>query len=488
MGKNGKKQVARHLPSALVAACLFFSACAAERPFSDVSHVDMPTAVFKAGYGGIVAKYIEPKTPRELALEGFKGFSDVDSALRVKAQGTLLRLSRDNRLLRVGVEPAVDNVDGWAMLSADFLAVALANQPSRQDQDEDAFMTAMFDHILGSLDEYSRYAGTQLALRQREKRKGYSGAGLQVHDFEDAILVTDVIPESPANKAGIRPSDAILEINGVPITGLEIEEVFERLRGPVSSRLDLLLRRPGAAKPFEVTLYREHVFAPTVLYKRRDSIAYIQVSGFNRDTARSLARHVQEVRKISERPLRGIVLDLRGNPGGLMDQAIAVADLFLESNGIIYTRGRHPNSSQTYAAASGDISEGLPIVILLNGKSASSAEIVAAALQKRHRALVIGSRSYGKGTVQTVIPLPNGAEITLTWSLLYTPSGDPLNEVGVRPDICTANLDGKAANLLHQIAAHERVGERNCPSLDAESPLDLPLAEGLLKDTPLYAS
>ena len=171
-----------------------------------------------------------------------------------------------------------------------------------------------------------------------------------------------------------------------------------------------------------------------------------------------------------------------------MGQAITVADSFLESDGIIYTRGRHPNSSQIYNAVAGDIGKGLPIAILLNGKSASSAEIVAAALQDRHRALVIGSRSYGKGTVQTIIPLPNGAEITLTWSLIHTPSGATLNKTGVLPDICTAGLKGKASSLLREMARPEHTRKTDCPPLRTRSPLDLPIAEGLLGNTALYAS
>ncbi|MCE2510158.1 MAG: S41 family peptidase [Alphaproteobacteria bacterium] len=487
MGKSHKKKWGPPPPSSvLVVASLLFSACAAERPLSEVPPADTPAAVFAAGYGGIVAKYIEPRTARELALESLEGLADADPALNLKVQGRLLRLSRDDRLLRVGVAPPPQSIDGWADLSADFLAVSLANQPAGADRD--AFMAAMFDRALGSLDEYSRYAAAPQAQRQREKRKGYSGVGLHVHAFEGVVLVTDVIPGSPANKAGIRTSDELLKINGLSVDGLDIDDVHDWLRGPVSSRLDLVLRRPDAAEPFEVTLHRRHIFAPTVEYKHRDSIAHIQLSGFNRDTARSLTRHLQKIPEKTGKPLRGIVFDLRDNPGGLMDQAIAVADLFLESDGIIYTRGRHPNSSQTYSAAPGDISGGVPMVVLLNGKSASSAEIVAAALQTRHRALVVGSRSYGKGTVQTVIPLPNGAEITLTWSLLYTPSGEPLNQLGVLPDICTAGLKEKAPSPLRALAGGKSAGKTACPTAHAESPLDLPIAEELLGNAALYAS
>lgn len=494
MGTHHKKKWRQlRLLSALTATLLLFSACATERPLTEASPVDAPTAVFAAGYGGIVAKYIEQKTAGELAREALQGLSGTDPTLKVRAQGGLLRLSQGDRLLRVGVAPASGNLDGWASLSADFLAISLANQSPDIKADEDTFMAAMFDRVLGSLDEYSRYAGAQLALRQREKRKGYSGVGLQVHDFEGAFLVTNVIPDSPAKKVGIQPSDEILKINNFSVEGLDIEGVFRRLRGPVGSKLDLTLRRPDVSESIEVTLYRRHVFAPTVEYERRDSIAYFQLSSFNRDTARSLTRHLHKAEEEIDKPLRGIVLDLRGNPGGLMDQAIAVADNFLESDGIIYTRGRHSNSSQIYNAVAGDIGNGLPIAVLLNGKSASSAEIVAAALQDRHRALVIGSRSYGKGTVQTILPLPNGAEITLTWSLIHTPSGESLNKTGILPDVCTAGLKGTASSLLRKMtverhASQKRARKADCPPLRTENPLDLPIAEGLLGNTALYTS
>ncbi|MEW5703595.1 MAG: S41 family peptidase [Pseudomonadota bacterium] len=489
MGKGSKYRPGWSFPAAFLAA-FFLAACTGGTP-PPVAATDgpLPQAIFAAGYGGIAEKYIEPRTARDIALDGLHGLSDADPALEIEASGDLLRLDRDDRPLRVGVAPTAQNLEGWASLSADFLVAALTNPAAGGERD--SLMTAMFTRALETLDSYSRYAAPKAAVRQREKRKGFDGAGLYVQRFEDAFFITAVIPESPAALAGVRPSDEILEIDGAPVAGLDLEAVLDRLHGPVNSTLSLALRRRDTPAPIGITLQRQHVYSPTVEYERLGAIAYFRLSSFNHDTAQSLARHIAKAEMEAGKNLRGLVLDLRDNPGGLMDQAIAVADLFLESGRIVSTRGRHPNSNQIYDAAAGDIVDGLPIVVLLNGKSASSAEIVAAALHDRRRAVVVGSRSYGKGSVQTILPLPNQAEITLTWSHLYRPNGQSLNEAGVAPDVCTANAKGKEEDmegLLRAMAQPGGQGETACPPLRTENPLDLPLAKRLLGNAELYAS
>lgn len=485
---HGNKGTRRQRLLLAFLATLMLSACAAsEGQISATPPPERAAVVFAVGYGGIAEKYLEPKTIRELAIEGLEGLSDADPSLAFEERGGLLRLTRNGRLLRVGVAPGPQNLDCLAALSADFLAVSLANRET--EAKAETYTAAMFQRVLHSLDRYSRYAGGRTAIRQREKRKGYSGAGLQVHRYEESFVVTEVIPKSPAEKAGIRPSDEILKIGAVPTAGLDLPSLMDRLRGPVNSKLFLTLKRRGVSPPLSVTLNRQQVFMPTIRYARRNAIAYLRIRSFNRDTARSLARHLAKIEAEQAVP-QGIVLDLRGNPGGLMDQAIAVADLFLKSGRIITTRGRHPSSNQIYNAVAGDAGTGVPIVVLLNGKSASSAEIVAAALHDQHRALVVGSRSYGKGSVQTILPLPDGAEITLTWSRIYTPDGNPLNDAGVGPNVCTAGSAEKDRKALEVLAslARTRKTETACPSLRTESPLDLPIAEALLKDAGLYAS
>jgi len=475
------------LLSAFLAA-LFLSACAGNPRLADAQPPEETRVVFAVGYDAISEKYIKPKTARALAIEGLEGLSDADPTLAVEEHGGLLWLVQNGRLLRVGVTPRPKNLDAWAELSADFLAISLANRSPEAKADAAAFTTAMFNRVLGSLDSHSRYANGQTTTRHREKRRGYSGVGLHIQQLEKSFIVTKVMPKSPAEKAGIQVSDKILKIGGTPAAMIKLEDFPNRLRGTVHSRLSLVLKRRNVAKPIKVILNRQQIFATTVHYERRKTIAYFRLSSFNRNTARSLARHLAWIETELDAPFQGIVLDLRDNPGGLMNQAITVADLFLRSGRIVSTRGRHPNSSQTYNAGASDIGTALPIVILLNGKSASSAEIVAAALHDQGRALVVGSRSYGKGSVQTILPLPNGAEITLTWSRLYTPNGKSL-AAGVEPDICTVGLSKAGTNpqaILTSLANTRKAGL--CPALKAKNDLDFPLAEKLLKTPGLYAS
>ena len=469
-------------------AAFFLSACAGREPLVE-QPPEKAKIIFSVGYDAISEKYIEPKTVRALALAGLEGISDVDPTLTIEEHGGLLWLVQNGHLLRVGVTPRPQSLENWTALSADFLATSLANRSPEAKADAATFTTAMFNRVLGSLDTHSRYASEQAAIRHREKRRGYSGVGLHINQFEDSFIVTKVIPKSPAEKAGIQVSDEVLKIGNTPANQIKLEDLPNWLRGPAYSKISLVLKRRNLPSPIEVTLNRKQVFTSTVHYERHNAIAYFRLSGFNRDTARSLSNHLAWIGAEQKAPFHGIVLDLRGNPGGLMDQAIPVADLFLRSGRIVSTRGRHPNSSHTYNAIASDISTVLPIVVLLNGKSASSAEIVAAALHDQARALVVGSRSYGKGSVQTILPLPNGAEITLTWSHLYTPDGKPLNIAGVEPDICTVGLSKTGANpkkILASLTKTQKPG--SCPALQVESPLDLPLAEEILENTALYAS
>ncbi len=468
-------------------AVLFLSACASNARLADVQPPEGAKAVFAVGYNAIAAKYIEPKTARALAIEGLEGLSDADPTLAIEERGGLLWLVQNGRLLRVGVTPRPQNLDAWATLSADFLAVSLANRSPKAKADAAAFTTAMFKRVMESLDSHSRYTNGKTSIRRRENRRGYIGVGLHVQQFEDSFIVTKVLSKSPAENAGIQVSDKILEIGGTPAAAVKLEDFPNRLRGPIHSRLSLVLKRRGVAKPIKTILHRQKLFTATVHYERRKTIAYFRLSSFNRNTARSLARHLLWIEGQPDAPL-GIALDLRNNPGGLMDQAIAVADLFLKSGRIVSTHGRHPNSSQTYNAVASDVGTALPIVILLNGKSASSAEIVAAALHDQGRALVVGSRSYGKGSVQTILPLPNGAEITLTWSRLYTPKGNAL-ATGVEPDVCTVGLskiDAKPQAMFASLEKTRKPG--SCPAIEAKNALDFPLAEELLKNAGLYAN
>jgi carboxyl-terminal processing protease len=288
----------------------------------------------------------------------------------------------------------------------------------------------------------------------------------------------------------------------VPTGENEKGEITRRLRGPVDSRVDVTVARVGAPKPVPISLKRAFIVVPTVEETREDDIAIFKVSGFNHSTAQQLADQIVGARKEMGQRLRGIVLDLRGNPGGLLDQSVSVADLFIGSGPIVSTRGRNPASLQYFRAAPDDVAAGLPIVALINGGSASAAEIVAAALQDTARAVVVGSTSYGKGTVQTVLRLPNDGELTITWAKLVSPGGYLLNEHGVVPTVCTSGLGASDADIARALkrgleASLQRAGlddsawtelRKTCPAKNEEPrEVEMRVAKRLLTDRNLYA-
>jgi carboxyl-terminal processing protease len=285
--------------------------------------------------------------------------------------------------------------------------------------------------------------------------------------------------------------------------------VIARLRGQVDSDVLLTIERGGAPLPLPIEVTRAHVVPETVVYRREGNIAYLRIYSFNLETADSLRREITAAAEEIGPGLRGYILDLRGNPGGLLDQAVAVSDLFLEGGRVVSTHGRHPDSHQYFEAGPGDAAGGKPVVVLINGNSASASEIVAAALQDDGRAVVIGTNSYGKGTVQTVIRMPNDGELTLTWARFHAPSGYTLNHLGVLPSICTSTGPGgaDADKLMRELAAGLLVpvptAARNatdpadtealdrlraaCPQRRTEDGLDLVLALRLLDNPTLYA-
>jgi carboxyl-terminal processing protease len=311
---------------------------------------------------------------------------------------------------------------------------------------------------------------------------------------------------TPAERAGLRAEDIITHVDDKPLAGLNQEQVIGLLRGPVGSTVEVGVLR--GAEAFRRSITREHIIPETVAYQREGDVAYIRISSFNADTAHNLQRAVDNARGELGPRLKGLVLDLRGNPGGLLDQSVEVSDLFLKDGDIVSTQGRHPESHQYFEATVGDIGNGLPVIVLIDGNSASAAEIVAAALQDRARAVVIGSNSYGKGSVQTVLRMPNDGELTLTWARFHAPSGYTLNELGVLPSICTNNglhdagkliaalrdgklkpvpMDARAAIDPNDVVGLRRLRSA-CPlrNGDKEDALDLQLALQLLDDPSLY--
>jgi carboxyl-terminal processing protease len=249
------------------------------------------------------------------------------------------------------------------------------------------------------------------------------------------VKVISPIDGTPAAKAGIKAGDLISHLDGEPIMGLSLSEAVEKMRGPVNSTLKLMVRRAGIEKPFEVNIVRAVIRVQSVRFRAEKDIAYVRITSFSEQTEKGLNRAMEKLKAEIGADLKGVILDLRNNPGGLLDQAVAVSDAFLERGEIVSTRSRKRADTQRFNAREGDLAAGLPMVVLINGGSASASEIVAGALQDHQRATVIGTRSFGKGSVQTIIPLQGDGAIRLTTSRYYTPSGRSIQAKGISPNI-----------------------------------------------------
>jgi carboxyl-terminal processing protease len=301
--------------------------------------------------------------------------------------------------------------------------------------DEDLIEAAL-NGMLTSLDPHSGYLNPKNSRDMDINTKGeFGGLGIEVTMEQGWVKVVSPIDDTPAARAGIQPGDFITEIDGTPVQGLTLSDAVDRMRGPPNSDIRLTLRRAGVANPIEVKLTRAVIKIQTVRSHLEGDIGYIRITQFSQTTDDDLKRNVQQLKKDAGKPLAGYVVDLRNNPGGLLDQAVAVADDFLDKGEIVSTRARHPEDTQRFFAHPGDITDGMPMVVLINDGSASASEIVAGALKDHHRAILMGTRSFGKGSVQTLIPLPGHGTIRLTTARYYTPSGHSIQAVGIEPDI-----------------------------------------------------
>jgi carboxyl-terminal processing protease len=277
---------------------------------------------------------------------------------------------------------------------------------------------------------------------QIQTKGEFGGVGIEVTMEDGLIKVISPIDNTPAAKAGLKPGDYIAAIDGTSIQGMELNDAIDKMRGPEGSKVTLTVLRTGDKKPFDVTLTRAIVQVDNVRSRREGDIGYIRLPGFNEETASGLEKAVRDLKKQVGPGIKGYVIDLRNNPGGLLDQAIQVSDDFLNSGEIVSTRGRHPEDTQRYDAKGGDITDGKPVVVLVNAGTASAAEIVSGALQDHKRATIVGMTSFGKGSVQTIIPLgEGGGALRLTTARYYTPSGHSIQAQGIIPDIAVAQGD-----------------------------------------------
>ena len=309
--------------------------------------------------------------------------------------------------------------------------------------EDSELVNAAIEGMVSNLDPHSSYMDSKSYADMQIQTKGeFGGVGIEVTMEDGLIKVISPIDNTPAAKAGLKPGDYIAAIDGTSIQGLELNDAIDKMRGPEGSKVTLTVLRTGDKKPFDVTLTRAIVQVDNVRWHRDGDIGYIRMPGFNEETASGLEKAVHDLKKQIGPGIKGYVLDLRNNPGGLLDQAIQVSDDFLNSGEIVSTRGRHPEDTQRYDAKSGDITDGKPVIVLINAGTASAAEIVSGALQDHKRATIVGMTSFGKGSVQTIIPLgEGGGALRLTTARYYTPSGHSIQAQGIIPDVAVAQGD-----------------------------------------------
>ncbi len=292
--------------------------------------------------------------------------------------------------------------------------------------------------MLTALDPHSSYMNAAAFKDMQVQTRGeFGGLGIEViGDPSGAIKIVAPIDDTPGARAGLKSGDLIVGIDGVPVATMTPNDAVEKMRGAPGTQIRITIRRPGEPQPIEMTLTRAIIHVASVKSRlERDTIAYIRLAQFQEQSAQEVEKAFKTLKTQAGGKLTGVVLDLRSDPGGLLDQAVAVSSEFLDHGEVVSTRGRRPDDVQRYNAHGGDMTNGLPVVVLIDGGSASASEIVAGALQDHHRAVLLGTRSFGKGSVQTIIPLPGNGAMRLTTARYFTPSGRSIQAKGIDPDI-----------------------------------------------------
>jgi carboxyl-terminal processing protease len=348
-------------------------------------------------------------------------------------------LASQPRLIMLGASAKAAAADTYRQLNLFGDVFERVRADYVEKPDDGKLIEQAINGMLNGLDPHSSYMDPKSFRDMQVQTRGeFGGLGIEVTMEDGLVKVVAPIDETPAAKAGVMANDVITQLDGEQVQGLTLNQAVEKMRGPVNTKIKLTIMRKGQDKPIEVSITRDIIRVRSVRMRTEgDDVGYIRVTQFNEQTSEGLKKAISDITaQLQSDKLRGYVLDLRNNPGGLLDQAISVSDAFLERGEIVSTRGRNAEETQRYSARAGDLTKGKPIIVLVNGGSASASEIVAGALQDHKRATVLGTRSFGKGSVQTIIPLGNNnGALRLTTARYYTPSGKSIQAKGIVPDI-----------------------------------------------------
>ncbi|MCQ8279488.1 S41 family peptidase [Acetobacteraceae bacterium KSS8] len=397
---------------------------------------------------------LEPHSAAELTLWGLNGFTAIDPALTVSSTPKQVILSTPQGTLFTAPRPAEDDAAGWAALMASMAQAAWTASPAVQQAGQQAVIQNFFDELFNHLDPYSRYVAPAPAETDRTARiGGTASAGLTLVRQGRQLVVSTVNANGPAWTAGINAGMRLLSIDGQSVRDMTPADAANLMLGDPGSKITLVLAEANGRHETRYTLDRAQVPPETVFAFSNNDIVILRVTAFSADTAQEISQFLEQAMEPDpHRPkLHGLIFDLRGNRGGVLQQAVTSVALVLDHGVAVTAKGRDPQANHVWAVQGGDLTDGVPIVVLVDGRTASAAEIMAAALADQRRAVVVGSSTLGKGLVQYIAQMPDGGELFVTWSRVLAPLGWPLQGLGVMPQVCTslgqADLDRQLQDL-----------------------------------------
>ncbi len=449
------------------------------KPALAATAFDTATAasVWGAALSYIAPRSLEPLTVPQMTLWGLNGLTALDPDLNATLQDNQIRLYGPEQLLIAVPAPAPNDAAGWGEAAAAVAKAAYAASPGLQQAGTQGVINSFFDELFNHFDPYSRYEPPAQAAQDQLMITGIAGAGLTLGRQDNKVVITAVAAAGPAAEAGMALGTVVLAIDGKPAYAGQIAELNNRLNGIQGSSITLRVadaNNPGASN--DITLTRALVPPQTVFDETTNTAIpgalVLKIAGFNKGTSDQFSAALEAGLNASPAP-SSLVLDLRGNRGGVLRQAVLIADSLLASGKIVEAAGRDIDADQNYTAEGSDLTGGLPMVVLVDGQTASAAEILAAALADDRRAVVVGSATLGKGLVQTVTSLPDGGELYVTWSRVLAPRGWPLQTLGVLPQVCTSLGE---AGLHSQFEALYRGVDKLAPALAASRAARAPLA------------
>jgi carboxyl-terminal processing protease len=397
-------------------------------------------SVWGAALSYIAPRSLQPLTLPQMTIWGLNGLAALDPDLNTTLQNGQIRLYGPDAIITAVPAPAPDDAQGWGNAAAQVAAAAYAASPALQQAGTQGLISSFFDELFNHFDPYSRYEPPVQAAQDQLMITGLAGTGLTLAVQGNAVVISSVAADSPAENAGLTPGTVVLKIDGKPAYPGQIIQLNDEMNGILGTSTTLNLQDPADPTPAQdVTLTRALIPPNTVFAEPAPApgVLALKITGFDKGTSAQFSSAVAAAMAASPPP-GGLIIDLRGNRGGVLRQAVLVADSLLPSGAIVQAQGRDPDADQSFQAEGADLTNGARIVVLVDGQTASAAEILSAALSDNRRAVVVGSETLGKGLVQTVTSLPDGGELFITWSRVLAPRGWPLQTLGVMPQVCTS--------------------------------------------------